>query len=206
MRAGTASLRRIVSVTCAAGALHHHGSNIRLVATGTQDMTNAKVSLSGAISIMRRSSGEVVVQIRDDASRSTFVEALLSPHDFAMALTGLSETPCQMRVQNLRNVGLTKHVQSRSIVCPFNSHSREELQAWLEANCQEAGWTLDASLHSQGSVTRSDDSVVLNYRVFRYNDPSADGESGLPVDLLPSSGLANALKETLPAATVSRSS
>lgn len=118
--------------------------------------------------ISRRSSDKIVISITDEASRSEFVEVELSPHDFAMAVTGLSFVKATGSVRGLENVGKKKVIEKRSVVCPLNSYDRKNLSAWLEQNCSEQGWLLDTYLGSQGSIENVDGGRKLNYSVYKY--------------------------------------
>lgn len=118
--------------------------------------------------ISRRSDDKIVISIEDEASRTEFVEVKLSPHDFAMAVTGLSFVKVTGSVRGLENVGKKKVTEKRSVVCPLDSYDKKDLSAWLEQNCSEQGWLLNTYLGSQGSVEYVDGGRKLNYSVYKY--------------------------------------
>lgn len=133
----------------------------------------AEKKLAGKLTISRPSSGDerfIRIAIRDELSRSRFVEFEVSLENFALALTGLSEVQGKMTVENLENVGKVRVVETRSIECPLKSFSpREDFEKWLRENAQESGWIIDSYLRSQSSVERNEHGkTILNYRVYRY--------------------------------------
>lgn len=127
------------------------------------------MKINTKITITRSSSDEIKLRVRDEASRLEFLEIRLTPHDFAMALTGLSEVKCESAaVTGLENVGKTKITENRSVLCPLDTHSKEELADWLIQNAQEPGWILSPYLGSQRSVQYEGDRRRLNYVVYKY--------------------------------------
>lgn len=120
------------------------------------------------LTISRRSNDKIVVSITDELSRTKFVEVEVSPHDFAMAVTGLSEVPASGDVRGLANVGKKKVYEKRSVVCPIETYDKKVLVKWLEENGQEDGWSLDSYLGSQSSVVHEDSGNILNYGVYKY--------------------------------------
>lgn len=141
-------------------------------------MTRIKANLT----ILRPSRGGddavIYIAVKDEASRARFLELEISPADFAMALTGLSEVECSALVRQLDVVGMRKIVERRSIAYPHKwNYERAELEDWLKENAKEPGWIVDASLRSQSSVSRFDDKYTLNYNVYRY-EPINEPEGG----------------------------
>jgi hypothetical protein len=126
--------------------------------------------IPGTVSIHRRSDDTVCVEIRDELSRTKFVEATMTMEAFAYAVTGLAERPAELEVRGLENVGKRKIGEKRQIACPLRSWStRLKLEQWLAKHAQEDGWILNTSLGSQDSVQDSmGDGCVLNYSVYKY--------------------------------------
>lgn len=123
------------------------------------------------VSITRDSRDAIRISFQDEASNIRFVSVSMTPHDFAMAVTGLSHVEAKATVCGLRNVGLKKISQKRQAECPLTNSDRKELTQWLLDNCQEDGWTINGYLGSQGSVGHYDGgSRTLNYSVYRYAD------------------------------------
>jgi hypothetical protein len=128
------------------------------------------------ISRVGSSKDEDVIRIsfRDEISRTVFAEAILSPGDFAKAITGLSEVDADISVYRLETVGKKKVVEQREIVCPFYYKNDNEYKEWLIANAQEEGYLLDTYLGSKGSITLLYDKLedkhraLLRYKVIKY--------------------------------------
>ncbi len=126
-----------------------------------------------SISITRNSAGEIHIRIRDEASRIEFVDMQMTPHDFAVAITGLSDVKGDMSVRGLAFVGMEKVMEDRRIRCPLDTYSREELEKWLAENGKEDGWIVAPYLGSQNSVARSASGTYLNYRVYKFVEPQS---------------------------------
>lgn len=152
--------------------------------------------LQGALSISRPTYGDgrelIAIRFEDKASGAQFLEATVSPHDFALALTGLSRVDVDMTVRGLQVVGLKKIREARTAINPPQNYSKCFHEAWLQENCQEDGWILDCYLGSQSSISRSGDETTLRYAVYRYVDPET-GEVAYP---LPTSSDATQLATT----------
>lgn len=125
----------------------------------------------GKISIYRstHNGGKIVLEIKDESSRSIFLNAEMGFEDFAKCVTGLSEVSVLFSLHNAENVGKRKIVEDRQVVY-FGQHTdKETMSQWLKDNCQEDGWILDTYLGSKKSVEVVDGGVILlNYRVYKY--------------------------------------
>jgi len=128
--------------------------------------------MKGSITISRYSTGEIAIRIFDENSRSEFVSFEMTPHNFAVAVTGVAAVEGDFTVRGLANIGLTRVNEDRSIVCPIESYDKEKLAAWLLENAREDGWEIDTYLGSQNSVIRNERGTVLNYRVFKFVEPT----------------------------------
>lgn len=125
--------------------------------------------ITASITISRDSSDAINISIVDELSRQRFVRVTMTPHEFAMAVTGLSSIEAQAEVVGLEYVGLRKIIEKRSAICPLSFCDKRELADWLLANCQEEGWTINTYLGSQGSIGHNiEGGRQLNYSVFRY--------------------------------------
>lgn len=125
---------------------------------------------NATITISRNSNNEFTVTIRDNKSHIQFVKTRMSPHDFAMALSGLAEVECEAEYRMLECVGKTKITETRSVECPIK-FKREDQSKWLAENCQEEGWILSSYLGTQSSVQNTPDGkTILNYSVTKYVD------------------------------------
>jgi len=127
-------------------------------------------TIQANISISRDNKENICIRITDNASCIQFVDLKMSPYDFAMAVTGLSFVPVVAAVNGLDYVGMQKVSEPRTIECPLDTYDRDHLSAWLIDNAQEPGWTLDAYLVSQGSIstTLSGNGRTLRYRVYKF--------------------------------------
>jgi hypothetical protein len=136
--------------------------------------------MMGYVTISRlcSSKDEDVIRIsfRDEISRNVFAEAILSPSDFAKAVTGLSEVEADISVYRLETVGKKKVVEQREVICPFYAKNDDEYKEWLIANAQEDGYLLDTYLGSKGSITllynklEDKHQSLLRYKVIKYVD------------------------------------
>ena len=127
-------------------------------------------TIQANVTISRDSNETIRIRITDNTSRVQFVDLKMSPHDFAMATTGLSFVPVEAIVTGLEHVGMQKVSEKRTVDCPLNTYDRDELRAWLIDNAQEPGWTLDAYLGSQGSISTppSGNGRTLRYLVYKF--------------------------------------
>jgi hypothetical protein len=133
--------------------------------------------VKGSITITRNSSDTIRVAIRDSASRTQFVTVEMSPHDFAMALTGLAEVEANVSVCGLANVGKFKVSEARQATYPGSCHDKKELERWLLEHCKEEGWIIDPYLGTKTSKSynHAAGNTTLNYRVYKFVDATAEG-------------------------------
>lgn len=134
--------------------------------------------LKGKIDITRpqRHDGVDVISIaiNDDLSGVRFLDIKMSPHDFMMAITGLSGQPIEFEVRNLDVIGKRKeYVRAEADVprAELPSYDKKLMQDWLVKNQQREGWRIDTYLGAQSSVSHIGDSVRLRYGYYRYVDP-----------------------------------
>ena len=128
--------------------------------------------INGSLSVSRGSDDKIRIRVRDEASNAEFLVAELTPHDFAMMITGLSGIEAKCEVRGLEVVGKKRIREQRTVIYPKKSYDRTQLEQWLEDNCQEDGWFLDSALRSQSSTFYSGTGTGLNYAVYRYEDAS----------------------------------
>ena len=125
-------------------------------------------TINTRLSISRNSSGMINIRIRDESSRNEFINLKISPENFGLALTGLSEMECYAEVNKLSIVGKYKVTEKRSVECPVDTYDKSVLSEWIINNCQEEGWELNTYLGSQNSVVYRNNQRVLNYSVVKY--------------------------------------
>ena len=105
--------------------------------------------LQGKITITRidRNVDDVIqIRILDDRSRRTFVELTMTPHDFAMAIAGMSYQPVAFEVDGLDKVGKVK--ETMPLEFPIGDCLTPE--AGAIAACPE-GWEPNLYFNSQTS-------------------------------------------------------
>lgn len=126
--------------------------------------------LKARVSITRSSLGRVHLRIKDVASGVEFAIVSMTVENFGNAVTGFACQEGDLEVRGLQWVGKTCVTEPRSIECPLDTHSRERLAQWLQANAQEDGWLLSTYLGSQSSIVRKNGVTTLNYHVTKYVD------------------------------------
>lgn len=125
------------------------------------------------VSISRNSSDEITFRFDDKLSRAQFLAVKMTPHDFAMAITGLSYIECDAVVRALEYVGKQKVTEQRTVEYTGPStYDREAMGKWLKDTQQEDGWHLSTYLGSQSSVDYKDGKTLLNYHVYKFVEPT----------------------------------
>lgn len=134
-------------------------------------MNEKDIQISMAIS---RPSGRdesyISIELRDEESRTRFIDVKIPLAQFSEALTGLMVSGIPAHVRGLDVVGKRKIIEPRSKEYPLKGHTRDLQEKWLVENAQEEGWILDPYLGSQGSVVTFNGKTVLNYHVHKYVD------------------------------------
>lgn len=128
------------------------------------------MKITASLTIGRGSDDLIRIRIKDESSRVQFATLSISPHDFAMAVTGLSEINVDCECHGLGHVGKQKIVEPRTAVYKGSNLDRAFLSAWLLENRQEKGWSINSYLGSQGSITSTDGGTLLRYAVYKYVD------------------------------------
>lgn len=122
----------------------------------------------GDISCCRDNHNRIHIEVKCDASNVRFLDIHLSAEQFGKLVTGayLSEIP--VTVNQLDKVGLSKVVESRSVIYPKEFGNRDEQEQFIKDNCQEEGWIVSPYLRSQTSVKTVKGMTTLNYSVYKY--------------------------------------
>lgn len=122
------------------------------------------------VSISRTNRNEILVTIKDVASRIKVAEINFSLEEYALLISGMSEIEGEIIYGNLIHVGKEKIVEKRQCVIPKELYyaKKEEIKNWLEENKQEEGWYLDAYLGSQDSFVYGSEEIKINYFVYKY--------------------------------------
>lgn len=128
------------------------------------------MKIKANICISRDSSDMMRLKVQDEASRATFLEIEMTPHDLMMCLTGLGHVDTKSaEVRDLSVVGKVKIAEKRTIVYPGSSFdSRADKENWLSENGAPEGWIVNPYLGSQGSIGRNGDETLLHYTIHRY--------------------------------------
>lgn len=127
------------------------------------------MNIESSVTISRSSDELIHIRVKCEHSRARFIDVAMTPADFALAITGLSEVKAPAVVTSLDVVGLQRVTESRVATCPLQAFTnREVLRAWIKANCQEDGWTIEANLSAQGDVRSVDGDTRLRYHVSKY--------------------------------------
>ncbi len=126
------------------------------------------MNIKANISISRWSNDRIGITIQDEASNIQFVDVSMNFSDFAEAITGHSNMPCEGEVRGLQYVGMERVCENRTVEYPLGGYNKADMRAWLETNCQEDGWLVNGYLGSQSSVIHKDGKTFLNYSVTKY--------------------------------------
>lgn len=115
------------------------------------------MKFTGNITISRDNHEVINIRLQDKNSRAEFVDVQMTLEDFTLAITGLAKVEVN---------------ESRSVVYPGNTYDdRSKQEAFIMENCQEEGWTVQATLRSQGSIKTVEGNTVLTYSVIKYVAP-----------------------------------
>lgn len=130
------------------------------------------------LEIFRNNSHEITLQVRDYLSRVQFLELKITLEQFALAVTGRSLDDVSGEVRGLENVGKTKVSESRCVKLPKSTPLHKPtsyIRQWLIDEFKEGGeiyepggWMLDPYIGQQSSVVYQDDTILVNYGVYKY--------------------------------------
>lgn len=127
---------------------------------------------SGAV-LSNHSDGYVLLEIEDAISGIQIIDIQMSYSDFGKFIKGCGSIRVEANVRGLDMLGKKLVREGRRVLCPLKPNwasKKTEFKEWLEANCQEEGWSLSTYLGSQNSITPARDSngYWLEYSVFKY--------------------------------------
>lgn len=108
------------------------------------------------------------IDIKCESSNTRIVEVMMSPEDFALAITGRPLNDIPARFGNLLVVGKSKVVENRSVV--IERTSRDESERYLkEVYNPGDDWIVNPYLGSQKSIVwHNDGTQTLNFTVYKY--------------------------------------
>lgn len=131
--------------------------------------------IKGQMQISRNSDNMINIQVKDQASSVKMLDIKLTLEEYAMLVTGCSQSDLYMEVKDLDLVGKYKVREARQIIYRGHERGKLELQQWLIENAQEEGWIVDPYLGSQSSVRYVGKEAILSYSVHKYTDtPQGD--------------------------------
>jgi hypothetical protein len=81
-------------------------------------------TLPGSISIVRRTGFEgetIVIELTDGMSRTRMLEVQMQMLDFARAVTGVGEMPCEFRLGNTELAGWTRDVKHEQVTIEYGT-------------------------------------------------------------------------------------
>lgn len=137
-------------------------------------------NVSITISKLHHSFSEDSIQIElvCEKSYTHFCTIKMTLEDFAKAITGMGHIKVFADLRGLQYVGKRRIREERTVLYPFTSlstHKREEMEKWLEENCQEEGWILDSYLGSRSSISYAENVRFYNlhYSVYKYIDENS---------------------------------
>lgn len=114
--------------------------------------------LKGSITVSRVMSGRgdyISISIRDENSRSRFVEAKLDYETFGKLMSGLAEIKCNFEVRGLENVGKVRVRKERTLTIRGTIYDKDKCLAAIrlhEKAMIEDGWHVSEYLGSRDSV------------------------------------------------------
>lgn len=141
----------------------------------------------GKITISRPSAGgsdteRIRITLKDDEARTQFLEVDIDLEAFALALTGLSERPCDFEPYRLDTVGKVRERENITFVLTaeymerhgLSRYYKEEIRKHIVADPeglfrQTDGWELSLYLGGQSSITTNyPDGIRVNTSRVRY--------------------------------------
>lgn len=139
-----------------------------------------KQTYEGKITISRPNCGDgsecINIQIRDNNSKARFVEVQIGYSDFAQALTGLAQVPCEFNVTSLEVVGKVREVKQLEFpLTGVNFGSMKKLlAATLVMHFIPEGWECDKDFGNQDSFFTLDDVQWARCSIYRYVEPTGE--------------------------------
>lgn len=141
----------------------------------------------GKITISRPQVGgqiteRVRITLRDEEARTQFLEVDIDLDEFALALTGLSERPCDFEPHRLDTVGKVREHENITFVLTgeymerhkLNRYFKEEIRLHMMIDPEKIfrqtdGWELSVYLGGQTSITTNyPDGIRINTTRVRY--------------------------------------
>jgi hypothetical protein len=118
--------------------------------------------MKGKITISRWHSNQdgdgMSIEVWDEVSGVSFLEVEMTPHDFALALTGLARQECTFELRGVQNIGKVR--EQKTVIIEVTGGVRENEKAALLAPFEVDGWKGYA-----GDLGNSHHRVGNGYRV-----------------------------------------
>ncbi|AXN57822.1 hypothetical protein KASHIRA_01680 [Serratia phage vB_SmaM-Kashira] len=143
-------------------------------------MSKENKLIRGQLSISRRDGGgvpaRVTIKIRDEVSRTDFVEIEIPFDEFARALMGSAERPMGYRTKGLDVIGKERINENRKMIVDNVGYDKDVYSKIIDRDFKEEGWKACSYLGSKNSITRlGDEKVQLSFVVSKYEE-SKDNE------------------------------
>lgn len=123
-----------------------------------------------SVVVTRTNRDEICIRITDTRSSQMVAEVMMTPADFAGAVTSLMSPGFARYSSWPENLGKAREIAHRQAVVPDLGYGKNAYVEWLIAHHQEDGWELDTYLSAQGSIIHNPNkgNVTLNYTVYRF--------------------------------------
>lgn len=93
---------------------------------------------------------KTTIQVRDVKSHIVFLEINLTPEQLSMALSRLSDTPCELKVRGLDKVGKNMGYKTLELPVPENA-SNEEIEHIFDNHLKGSEWISDNYFNAKNS-------------------------------------------------------
>lgn len=114
----------------------------------------------------------ISIAIKDETSKTKFLEVKMSLERFAECLMGVANTDCKLKYNRLDSVGKIK--QTRRVSVDVTMHGYAPHQHVLEGiagHNTPDGWEYSNSFGSKDNFSYKGDEIYFHFTIFRYVDP-----------------------------------
>lgn len=114
----------------------------------------------------------ISIQVKDELSRTIFLDIEISCANFAECLTGMSEMECELKTRDLDKVGLKKETKSITFEFPEGIYTDRKEIAYKMAckivNANHDGWIVSGYFGSKGSFFTQDGISMARADISRW--------------------------------------
>lgn len=142
--------------------------------------TNVINGLKGKVTISRRRHGrdddrDIYISVTEEASGCRVVDVCLSLKDFALALTGMAMTPCELDIYEApygkkRIFKVEPSVKFKKRPEDLTKKQLDKVLAPFEVD----GWKADRSFNTQNQVRHVDDGYEVRVTLYKFVEPEKD--------------------------------